>query len=377
MTSSMIGLALLLLSLLALTLQRLYSSVPAKELKRLASRGDHLAAALYRPVAYGRSMRLLLWTVFSFSLTGGLVLLANGLVAPAAFVVILVAISAVLFLQSMRLTVHSARIAVHAAPVVSWLLHYIHGPLGHAVRLSDKVRPHDPHSGLYEKDDVIAVLRQQRSQLDNRISHEDLDIMERAMTFDDRQAADILLPISQVKLVSKDEPVGPILLKELHDSGQSSFIVYDQVPERVVGTLFLRDAVAAREGGKVADLVRHKLSYVHEDFTLRQVLQAFMRTNQHVVVVVNSFKEAVGVITLGQLLEQLFDMNADDDEAQAYDDVSSIAAYKPPRVDETTDNRTQESTAGADEVAVEADDEAPGDIEETQPSSPEATEVVK
>lgn len=238
MILSICGLALLLVSLLAVALQRFYSCIPAKELKRLANRGDHLAATLYRPVAYGTSMRLLLWIVFGITFSTGSVLVANGLVGLAAFVVLALAVAAVIVVQSLRLTVHSARIPVHTAPALGWFLSYVHTPLHALGRLLGRVRQHDAHSGLYEKDDLVALLKQQRGQLDNRISDEDLGILERAVQFNDRQAADILLPMSRVKLVSQDEPIGPILLKELHDSGETNFMVYATAPEHVVGTLF-------------------------------------------------------------------------------------------------------------------------------------------
>lgn len=368
MIISICGLGLLVVSLLALALQRFYSCIPAKELKRLANRGDHLAAALYRPVAYGASMRLLLWIIFGLAFSVGAVMVASGLVPLAAFAVISLAVAGITALQSLRLTVHSARVPVHAAPALSWLLAYLHGPLNSLAGLVGKVRRHDAHSGLYEKEDVLALLRQQREQLDNRISLHDLEVMERAVQFNDRQAADIVTPMSQVKLVNKDDHIGPILLKELHDSGQTSFMVYDTTPERVVGTISLRDAVGAREGGRVADLVRHKLTYVHEDFSLRQVMQAFLYTSQHMVVVINSFEEAVGIVTLDQLLVQLFGENTGD-EPMAYEDPVSIAAYKPnKRGDE---DRPDE--AGADTTpATDPSPEPAGNA-----SFPDATEVVE
>src|SRR6185295_17847173 len=112
MIVSIFGSLLLLIALLALALQRFYSCVPAKELKRLASRGDQLAAALYRPVAYGASMRLFVWVVFGLSMSCGLLMILSGLQMWAAFGVVLVSLSAVVWLQSLRLTVHSARLAV-------------------------------------------------------------------------------------------------------------------------------------------------------------------------------------------------------------------------------------------------------------------------
>lgn len=361
MIVSICGLLLLILGLLALALQRFYSCIPAKELKRLATRGDHLAAALYQPVAYGTTMRLLLWTVFGLAFSFGIMFVTSGLVTPLAFMVIALSLLGVIVLQSVRLTVHSARIAVHIAPALRWILNYVHAPLQIVAHGVGKVRRHSAHSGLYEKEDLVALLQQQKEQLDNRIAHRDLEILERAVQFDERQAADVLLPMSRVKMVGMNEHVGPVLLGELHDSGQSSFLVYEDSPEHVVGTLFLRDAVQAREGGRVADLIHPKLVYAHEDFTLRQVMQAFIRTSQFMVVVINSFEEAVGVITLEQLLTELVGAaNNADDEALVYEDRAAIAQFKP---------RLDEPEHDVPEVAAETP--------EPEPSSPEATEVIE
>jgi CBS domain containing-hemolysin-like protein len=355
------GTLLISFGLLSLALQRFYSSIPAKELKRLAAHGDHLAVSLFRPVAYGESMRVLLWTMFGLAISCGLLFVTMGLIAPFALIIILLTIAAMIFLLSVRLTVHSAKIAVHAAPALTWLLRYIHKPFNAVAKQVNRLRSHEPHSGLYEKEDLFALLEQQKEQLDNRISPHELDILTRAVRFDERQAADALLPMSEVKLVRMDDHIGPILLKELHDSGQHSFLVYEDSPEHVVGTLFLRDAVQAREGGRVGDLVRPRLAYVHEDFTLRQVAQAFIGTSQFMVVVINSFEEAVGIITLEHLLREL--IGGGDDETISYEDRSSIAAYKPARVAEQQDDT---------ELATET-----VSVEDDMPSSPEPTEVVE
>lgn len=326
MALTLIGILLLLFGLLALALQRFYSSIPARELKRLAAHGDHLAAALFRPVAYGESMRILLWTLFGLGFSCGTLFVTMGLVPALAFIVISWALVGMIFLLSIRLTVHSAKIAVHAAPTLTWLLRHVHTPLDVVAKGINHFRQHEPHTGLYEKEDLISLLRQQKEQLDNRITPHELDILERAVLIDHRQAADALLPIDKAKMVRVDDHIGPVLLKELYDSSQNSFLVYEDSPEHVIGTLFLRDAVQAKEGGRVRDLVRPRLVYVHQDFTLRQVLQAFIRTNQFMVVVINSFEEAIGVITLDHLLTELVGENPD--EAINYEDRIAVASYR-------------------------------------------------
>lgn len=355
MVISIFGTLLLLMGLLALALQRFYSCVPAKELKRLAARGDHLAEALYRPVAYGASMRLMLWLLFGVSTAAGLLLLVNFLSSWLLFAVIIAMLAATVWLQSVRLTVHSAKLAVTVAPALHKLMQYAYAPLHTAARVVGNIRGHEPHSGLYEKSDLVALLKQQKEQLDNRISMGELELLERAVKFDDFKAADVVLPWAQVKLVSKEDSIGPILLGELHNSGQRSFLVYDAKPEHIVGTLFLRDAVRAKAGGRVADLMHANVCFVHEDFTLRQVLGAFKTTGQFMVVVVNAFEEAVGVITLQHLLAQLVGEAAE--EFDAFEDRAAVAALQP-------------QLQPVEEPIV---DEMPTQ----EPSSPDETEVVK
>ena len=179
-------------------------------------------------------------------------------------------------------------------------------------------------------------IEQQKKQPDNRIARHDLELLARAARFDDRKAADIVLPMSRVKLVKLDDHIGPVLLGELHESGQNSFLVYEETPDHVVGTLFLRDAIAAKEGGRVRELMHSRLCFVHEDFSLRQVLQAFARTGQFMVVVVNAFEEPVGVITLSHLLEQLIGDHSDDD-FDAFENRTAVAAYKPKQPELATE----------------------------------------
>lgn len=336
MILAIVGILLIILGLVALALQRFYSAMPAKELKRLAARGDHLAAELYRPVAYGTSMRLLLWLIFCPGLAGGFLLVMYSLPLPVAFGIVALSVAAQVFLYSVRLSVRSAHFAVQAAPALHWLLAYVHAPFDVLASALNRFRGHTAHSGLYEKEDLVDLLEQQKAQPDNRISLQDLELLVRAVTFDDRQAADITLPMSRIKLVKVDDHIGPVLLGELHNSGQNSFLVYEETPDRVVGTLFLRDAIAAKEGGKVGDLMHPRLCFVHEDFTLRQVLKALTQTGQFMVVVVNNFEEPVGVITLTHLLEQLVGQPAGDD-FDAFEDRAAVAAYRPDAPEPATE----------------------------------------
>lgn len=356
---TVIGFVLLALGLLAMALQRFYSSVPARELKRLAARGDHLARALYRPVAYGPSLRLLLWIIVGGAIPVAFLLLSLSLPPVIALMImVLSVVLAFVVLPSLRLTVRSAKFAIALAPVVETLLRYTHGALQHVTRMMGDYRPLHQHSGLYEKEDLTALVAQQQAQTDNRISPAELALVHNALHFNDKHAADIVLSKHEVRLVGAQESLGPILLGELHQTGQPSFAVYDGKRDNVVGALFMRDALQAKQGGKVAEVMRANACYVHEDFTLSQVLDAFLKTKQHLAIVVNAFEEFVGVITLERLMAELVSEQAPQPNLD-YESRSSVAAYKAQAV--------------LQPVPVEVDEPT----EQPQDASPDAPEVVE
>ncbi|HYH75677.1 MAG TPA: CBS domain-containing protein, partial [Candidatus Saccharimonadales bacterium] len=214
------------------------------------------------------------------------------------------------------------------------------------------------HSRLYEKEDLTALLRAQKNQPDNRISLEELELADRALRFSDRHAADIVQPRKQTLLVNADDSIGPILLDQLHKSGQSSFLVYRDEQENIVGSLLMRDAVNAKHGGRVFELVRGDLCYVHEDFTLHEVLAAFQRTGHHTAVVINSFEEFVGILSLDALLREL--VGEATVEFENYEDRASIA-HLPER-----------KRLAASQVQTDADQSS-----QANATSPEATGVVE
>jgi len=130
-----------------------------------------------------------------------------------------------------------------------------------------------------------------------------------------------------VKLISESEPIGPKLMDELYQSGHSRFPVYKDANTNIVGTLYLRDMVKKQVKGHVRDVMHEDVYYVHEDFYLAQVLQAFLKTKHHLFIVVNSFEEFVGIITIEDVLEQVIGKQIVD-EFDKYDDMRAVAAAK-------------------------------------------------
>ena len=152
MIAIILGSFLALLSLIALALQRLYSSVPVHELRRLSQRGDELARQLYRAASFGASLRVLLWCIAGTCLAGASVLWAQHLPAPVAVCLLSgVLFAALVVAPSTRLTVHTAQATAAVAPLLAHILHLLHPALHFLARHINRTRDLTPHSRFYEK----------------------------------------------------------------------------------------------------------------------------------------------------------------------------------------------------------------------------------
>lgn len=315
------------LALFGISLRKTYNYVPVKELKRQAQHGDPLAKVLYRAVAYGASLQLFLWLFIGVTAALSMILFTS--VAPSwlAFLAIVGLLwYGFAWLPEGHLTSFGARVVMKVTPAIEWLLNYLHPLFDRLIRFVRRHRPVTFHTGLYEREDLLHLLEEQRAQPDSRIPHEELDILLHAVTFGDKVVSDILVPRRIVKMVSENETIGPVLINELHESGHSRFPVYKDKQDEVTGTLFLRDLLNVKQGGKVASHMHSKVVYVHEDHSLYQVLHAFLTTKHHLFIVVNSFEEYVGIVTIEDVLEQIIGHKIVD-EFDNYDDLRAVAQH--------------------------------------------------
>jgi CBS domain containing-hemolysin-like protein len=361
-----LGFVLALVSLLLLTMQKTYYHLPGYELKRRARGEDARAKALYRAVAYESTLHVLLWTLIGISSAVAFVFLARGLSPLLAVVAVAVLVWwAFVWLPGGRVSKWSLTVTAWLTPVVVW-------PTSHLHPIVDRVQswlpqPHYTQSDIYETEDLLAVLEHQKGHTEGRISDAELDSAQRVLTFSHKLVRDVVLPRRKLKLISADDPIGPILLNELNESGLENFVVYKDKVNNVVGTLSLHDAVEAR-GGSVADVMKSHLVYVNEAQSLAHVLQAFHSTTTHTFIVINSHDEFVGIVTIEQVLhEALGDAAAQDFEQ--FESRPAVANYQPMILEPVVEPVTEEP-----EVAEEPEHPEVMDEETLPPEPPEVIE---
>lgn len=345
--NTLISVTLAALTLLAVSLQKIYHDVPVKELKRRARAGDELANILYRAVSYGHTLRAVLWFFVGVFAGAFFVNVAQNSALWFALVssIILVWIGFV-WLPARPVTRLGNTVAKWLAPPLAWLLQYLHPLIDRIAEIIHKHRPIRVHTGLYQKDDLLDLINQQQIQVDNRIDRTELDIARHALNFASRTVSEIMMPRRVVKMIDVKESIGPVLMDELHASGHSRFPVYEGKQDNIVGMLFMRDLVKARSGGSVHGKMHPKVCYIHEEQSLYDALQAILKTHQHMLIVVNSFEEYVGIVTIEDVLEQIIGKPIID-EFDEYDNLRAVAAriaQKEHKKHEQAEKPTEEST---------------------------------
>lgn len=317
----LIGLAMALA-----VVRKVYYATPARELKRLAAQHKQPASRLFEAVTYGSSLRALLWGLISVLGGIGLVLLARSPLNIGLSLVIIIAVLTFIFiwLPASRVTKLGTTVTLSLHPVIVWLLRHLYPLLSRGAEQVEKRYP-AAHTGLFERTDVLQLIEQQADQADSRLSIEELAIVQRALTFGDYLVRDITTPRSAVKTVGSNEVLGPILMDELHQS-IAPFVLVTDAEQAIIGSLEVQK-LGLQTSGPVVDHLSPAY-FLHESDSLREALHAFFVTNYPLFVVVNSFEEYVGIVTMQSVLRQLLGHLPGDDFEQ-YSDLKAVAARHP------------------------------------------------
>ncbi len=316
-----------LITIGAITLQKTYGHIPNRELRRRARDGDDLAKLLHRATAYGDNLEFVLWVVIGLSATGFFILVDRSLPSWAAMIASLLLLwLGFAWLPYTRVSKLAIKFASVVTPALAWVLQRIYPVINPAITWANKRRL-GFHTGLYEKEDLLDVVSAQSHQQDSRFSHEELLIAKSALTFGDKIVRDIMVPFKSVLSVPADEAVGPVLLTELHKKGHQTYPVHQKGKKTaIIGTLYMRDLHDGLKEGSVEDLMRPRVYFMHDEMRLDQALGIFLKSKHHLFVVVNSFEDTVGVVTIEDVVEQLIGHQTDD-EFDSYDDKKAVAKH--------------------------------------------------
>lgn len=178
-----------------------------------------------------------------------------------------------------------------------------------------------------------------REELEDLVTHshgvlsaDEKKLISASLRFDQRRVEEIMTPRGMISSISRRELLGPFVLDDLHKTGHSRFPVIDEDIDHIVGMLYVQDLLTL-DGGKRSTTVEKAMEphvyYIRQDQTLAHALAAFLRTHHHLFVVINEYRETVGLLSLEDVIEALIGRKIVD-EFDAHDDLRAVAERNVP-----------------------------------------------
>jgi CBS domain containing-hemolysin-like protein len=353
MNNLVLAIIFLLLASAGVVVRKTYYYLPYLEMKRRAEKHDKMAANLYRVVAYGNSLSVLLWLYIGLTSAAGLALLSKQLSVWLSLIVIAILLwLAFSLVPATRITRAGVWLTQLITPIIAWILNYTYPLLNRGAKVVEMRYISGAHSKLFERSDLMDLLERQKFQEDNRLSEEELEIVKRALSFDEFKVRDVLTPRKSVKTILATDIIGPILIDELHKSGQDYVLVREKAKGQVIGTLaFSRLGIDSK--GEVGDVMDRTVYYLHENDSLSEALHAFFVTNHAMFVVVDSSEDFVGIISVEDIIRHLMGHLPGDDFDQ-YADPAAVAARHPKASKDKVDSpKSDETPVKTEEEVVE------------------------
>jgi len=235
------------------------------------------------------------------------------------------------------------KIVAMLAPAIAKFLSWIQPLTGRAAVLFEKRRS-EKHTNLHELDDLFELLEKQIGQTDNRIPSADLFLTHKALHFSKKTVGSVMVPFDKIKVVMASDPIGPLLMDELHASGYKWFPVVEKIVKvgspKITGILYLKDVVGHSGSGTVKDLAKTGIHYINESQNLKEALVAFTQTGNQLLIVLNNFEEISGVLSIEDVLKQILDEQPAA-EFENYDDKKAVAALDAVEVEQNTQSEAE------------------------------------
>ena len=190
-----------------------------------------------------------------------------------------------------------ARIMARPLALVAWLVHPI------AQWMVPSIQP--PRPAALSEDEFKALVR--AGEVVGEVEPQERELIYKVFDFGNRRVVEIMTPREKVFAIAVDTPPER-LVAEVASGHFSRVPIYRGTPDNIVGILHVKDLVTRRLGPVTPRLERliRQAYYVPPAKPLAELFDEMRRGRFQLAIVVNEYGGVLGLITLEDLLEELF-----------------------------------------------------------------------
>lgn len=176
---------------------------------------------------------------------------------------------------------------------------------------------------LTSREEILAIT--ELGEKSGTVREKEGDLIENLLSLADDKVKDILTPRSVVFALQQEISVGEAVK---HDEIylRSRIPVYDKNIDDVVGVVFakkiMEEEILERSGTKLHEIMT-PVFRINENIPVLKVLDMFIQRKEHLFLVVDSYGQTAGIVTLEDAIEQLLDVDIMDE----YDNIEDMQEF--------------------------------------------------
>jgi putative hemolysin len=255
-------------------------------------------------VVYGHYMHLSLGPLFSFTTSDYLLLLLETLVSTLILLFLAEYIPKAIFRAR-------ADGMMRFFTIPAYILYYIlYLPVSFFTGFSNLIikyvfrkdmPDYKPAFGRVELDNYLRERIADQKEDEDNIDPE-LEILKNALDFSNRKAREFMVPRTELTAISEESEL--IEMRDiLIETGYSKVLVYKGSIDNIIG--YAHAFELFRKPKDIRSILR-PVSFIPESMTADEILDSFTRENRNIAVVIDEFGGTAGLITLEDVVEEIF-----------------------------------------------------------------------
>jgi len=148
---------------------------------------------------------------------------------------------------------------------------------------------------------------------DGTIKKDEKQLVNEIFDFDDTETKEVFIPIKSVYFLNENDTLGR-LKKRAVKTGHSRFPVHRKNKDDIVGIAHVKDALLKDESLHVRNIMKSAL-FVQQKMKADNVLRKMQKQNVHMAIVKSKKGKILGIVTLEDLIEEIFGEISDEHDA--------------------------------------------------------------
>lgn len=160
------------------------------------------------------------------------------------------------------------------------------------------------NQNVFNKHDLVHLINQSgETTEDSEDQPDDIKLFQNALDFSSVKIRDCLVPRTEIIAVENTDNI-PAVRDKVIETGYSKILVYEESIDNVIGYVTAKSLFAQKDDA--TELPIMDISFVPETMPAQKLLTKFIQDKKSVAVVVDEFGGVSGMLTIEDILEEIF-----------------------------------------------------------------------